>query len=115
MALAAEPDLQASSLVWLLVHRICRSDNVVFRTTGETTMKSISATEANRKFSALLRAVSRGAQITVTSRGKPVATITPAEQVERQERAAAHRSLLARLRKRKASGRRTWARAELYD
>lgn len=52
-------------------------------------MKSISAAEANRHFSSVLREVSRGAQITVTSRGKPVATISAADQVERRERVAA--------------------------
>jgi len=78
-------------------------------------VRSISATEANRKFSALLRAVSRGARITVTSRGKPVATIAPADQVDRREREAARRSLLKRLRTQPTTGRRNWSRNELYD
>ena len=50
-------------------------------------MKSVSAAEANRHFSSLLREVSRGVRITVTSRGKPVATISAADSVEHQERA----------------------------
>jgi prevent-host-death family protein len=78
-------------------------------------MKSISAAEANRQFSALLREVSRGARITVTSRGKPVATIAAADRVERRERVAAKRVLLARLRAIPASRARTWSRDELYD
>ena len=78
-------------------------------------MKSISAADANRQFSALLREVSRGGRVTVTSRGKPVATIAPADQVDRRERAAAKRSLLTRLRATPISGARTWTRNELYE
>lgn len=78
-------------------------------------MKTISAADANRQFSALLREVSRGNRVTVTSRGKPVATITPAEEVDSRERAAAKRSLLARLRAAPTGGSRTWTRDELYD
>ncbi len=78
-------------------------------------MKSISATEANRQFSALLRDVSRGARITVTSRGKPVATISAADQVEHHGRVAAKRTLLSRLRTLPATGTRSWSRNELYE
>jgi prevent-host-death family protein len=78
-------------------------------------MKSISAADANRHFSALLREVSRGARITVTSRGKPVATISAADPGERRERAAARRALLSRLRATTVSGARTWTRDELYE
>ncbi len=78
-------------------------------------MKSISAAEANRHFSALLREGSRGAQITVTSRGKPVATISAADQVERRQRMAAKRALLSRLRAAPAVGARNWSRDELYE
>lgn len=78
-------------------------------------MKSISAADANRHFSALLREVSRGEQITVTSRGKPVATITAAQSAEGPERAAARRTLLSRLWATPASGSRNWSRDELYE
>jgi prevent-host-death family protein len=78
-------------------------------------MKSISAAEANRHFSSLLREVSRGTQITVTSRGKPVATISAADQVERRERVAAKHALLSRLRACPVVGVRNWSRDELYD
>lgn len=78
-------------------------------------MKSVSAAEANRHFSSLLREVSRGARITVTSRGKPVATITATDQVESRERAAARRSLLSRLSATPVTGARHWRRDELYD
>ena len=78
-------------------------------------MKTISAAEANRHFSSLLREVSRGARITVTSRGKPVATISAADQVGGRERAAARRALLSRLRATAATGTRNWSRDELYE
>ena len=39
--------------------------------------KAISAAEANRRFSQLLREVREGHSFIVTSRGKPVAKITP--------------------------------------
>jgi prevent-host-death family protein len=78
-------------------------------------MKSISAAEANRHFSSLLREVSRGARITVTSRGKPVATISAADQVEGRERASAKRALLSRLRATPTTGARKWSRDELYE
>ena len=77
-------------------------------------MKSVSAADANRHFSSLLREVSRGVRITVTSRGKPVATLAAAEQVARPEREAAKRALLSRLRKTGSSGVRNWSRDDLY-
>ena len=78
-------------------------------------MKLISAAEANRHFSSLLREVSRGARITVTSRGKPVAIISGADQVERSERVAAKRALMSRLRASATTGKRSWSRDELYE
>ena len=78
-------------------------------------MKSISASDANRHFSAILREVSKGAKITVTSRGKPVAVIAPADPNATRARAAAKRALLSRLRAMPVVGHRAWTRDELYD
>jgi prevent-host-death family protein len=78
-------------------------------------MKTISAADANRHFSALLRDVARGARITVTSRGKPVATIAAVDATEGRERAAARRALLSRLHATPATGVRSWTRDELYE
>jgi prevent-host-death family protein len=78
-------------------------------------MKSVTAADANRHFSALLREVSRGARITVTSRGKPVATLSAVEPGERRERAAARRTLLSRLRGEPVASARNWTRDELYE
>jgi prevent-host-death family protein len=77
-------------------------------------MKTISAADANRHFSSLLREVATGEVVTVLSRGKPVATIAPATSGGR-ERESARRRLLERLRQQKASGERNWTRDELYE
>ena len=76
-------------------------------------MKTISAREANRHFSNLLREVSSGEVITILSRGKPVATISPAS-IDRPQKNAARLRLLKRLEKQNVSGSRNWARDELY-
>ncbi len=39
--------------------------------------QAVSAADANRRFSELLRAVKKGRSVVVTSHGKPVAKITP--------------------------------------
>jgi prevent-host-death family protein len=77
-------------------------------------MKTISAADANRHFSRVLREVSRGEQITVVSRGRPVATIAPVREIA-AERRSARRMLLERLRNQPVTGARCWTRDELYD
>lgn len=77
-------------------------------------MKTISAGDANRHFSSLLRDVATGEVITVLSRGKPVATIAPARS-DNGEREAAKLNLLTRLRQQITSGSRNWTRNELYE
>ena len=39
--------------------------------------RSVSAAEANRNFSSLLRSVGEGATVTITRHGRPVARMTP--------------------------------------
>ncbi len=58
---------------------------------------SISAAEANRRFSTVLREVRDGASYVVTSHGKPVAKIVPISPDDRVADAAME-ALLARLR-----------------
>ena len=77
-------------------------------------MKTISAADANRHFSGLLRDVATGEVVTVLSRGKPVATIGPA-MPESGQREVARQNLLNRLRQNKVTGSRNWTRDELYD
>jgi prevent-host-death family protein len=45
--------------------------------------KSVSAADANRRFSDLLRGVRQGQSYVVTSHGRPVAKLIPAEADER--------------------------------
>ena len=77
-------------------------------------MKSITAANANRHFSAMLRDVSAGEEIVVVSRGKPVARIT-AVQAGDASRQLAKAALLQRLRGQPSLGVRSWTRADLYE
>lgn len=77
-------------------------------------MKTITAADANRHFSGLLREVATGEVVTVLSRGNPVATIGPVAR-ESGQRQIARQTLLSRLRQNKASGTRNWTRDELYE
>jgi prevent-host-death family protein len=77
-------------------------------------MKAISAGDANRHFSKLLRDVAGGEVITVLSRGKPVATIAPSG-ADTQARETAKQRLLARLHRQRPSGTGNWTRDELYE
>ena len=76
--------------------------------------KTVSAAEANRKFSRLLHGVSKGQSYVVTSHNKPVAKIAPVG--ERDEVAAGARTaLLARLRSQPIVTVGRWRRDELYE
>ncbi len=76
--------------------------------------KTVSAADANRRFSELLRTVKQGRSVIVTSHGKPVAKITPVGEDERAAEGA--RSVLfARLRTERAVNIGHWTRDELYD
>jgi len=77
-------------------------------------MKTVTAGDANRQFSSVLREVAQGESFTVLSRGRPVATIGPARPEDKQ-RQATRRGLLKRLRKQKPLGARNWTRNELYE
>ena len=81
---------------------------------AEAVMKTISAADANRHFSRVLREVSQGEHITVVSRGRPVATIAPV-RANGGERRLAKRLLLERLRQQPVVGARCWTRDELYE
>jgi prevent-host-death family protein len=79
--------------------------------------KRVSAAEANRRFSELLRGVRKGRSYVVTWHGKPVAKLIPAEKGE-QSFLIARNKLLSRLRRQKATRvikfRKSWTRDELY-
>jgi prevent-host-death family protein len=76
---------------------------------------AISAADANREFSKLLRRVREGESITIMSHGRPVAKLVPVGAEDRV-RAAARKALFEHLRGQKPGkhiGR--WTREELYE
>ena len=76
--------------------------------------QAVSAADANRRFSELLRTVKAGRSVVVTSHGKPVAKLSPVTEDDRSAERA--RSLLfARLRKERVVNVGRWKRDELYD
>jgi prevent-host-death family protein len=76
--------------------------------------RAVSAADANRRFSELLRTVRKGRSVVVTSHGKPVARLTPVAEGE-QVADAARAALFARLRKQRVVNSGRWTRDELYD
>ena len=76
--------------------------------------KSVSAADANRRFSELLRTVKEGRSVVVTSHGKPVAKISPVVEDNRAA-AGARSALFARLRRERAVNAGRWTRDELHD
>jgi len=78
------------------------------------TMKTITAANANREFSHLLRQVSQGEEITILSRGTPVARITSINS-EALHRNAMKNLLLSRLKAQDVTVSRNWTRGELYN
>jgi len=76
--------------------------------------QTVSAADANRRFSELLRTVKAGRSVEVTSHGKPVANIVPAADDE-PAREGARSALFTRLRNEKAVKAGRWRREELYD
>lgn len=76
--------------------------------------KPVSAADANRKFSKLLRAVREGQSYVVTSHGKAVAKIVPADK-DGEAMRGARAALLKRLRSEPVATIGRWSRDELYE
>jgi prevent-host-death family protein len=76
--------------------------------------EAVSAAEANRRFSSLLRRVREGKSYVVTSHGRPVARIVPAREHEAVAASARH-ALLARLESQPVVQVGRWTRDELYE
>lgn len=74
--------------------------------------KYISATEANQRFSEMLREVSNGESFPVTSRGKVVAHVTPPKQ---RQKTKTTKEYLASLEGRPPLTTGPWKREDLYD
>lgn len=80
--------------------------------------ESVTAAEANRSFSRLLRGVRDGRSYVVTSHGQPVARLVPPSQndeTNRRMRKAAKRALFERWAKQPTTDIGPWTRDELYD
>jgi prevent-host-death family protein len=75
--------------------------------------ETISAAEANRAFSRILRDVQAGRAYVVTLHGRPVARIAPMSGEAARD--AAHDALLTRLRAQPAQDAGPWHRDDLYD
>ncbi|HZR58729.1 MAG TPA: type II toxin-antitoxin system prevent-host-death family antitoxin [Terriglobales bacterium] len=75
--------------------------------------KAISAADANRKFSQLLRDVKEGQSYLVTSHGRAVARIMPVK--DDRSISGARSSLLGRLRSERTVKVGRWKRDELYE
>jgi prevent-host-death family protein len=79
-------------------------------------MKSITSTEANRRFSKLLAAAAKGEATAITVRGKVVAKLIPAMSAEQEAEAEARwNELLERLKSQSAQNLPRFKREDLYD
>lgn len=76
--------------------------------------EAVSAADANRKFSMILRGVRDGQSYVVTSHGRPVARIVPATKSEAVV-AGARAALLSRLESQPVADTGRWTRDELYE
>lgn len=76
--------------------------------------KAVSAADANRQFSLLLREVRQGRSYVVTSHGKPVARLIPAGKHD-DVAASARATLLSRLENQPVLKVGRWTRDELYE
>jgi prevent-host-death family protein len=78
---------------------------------------SVTATEANRSFSKLLRAVERGEKVEITSHGRKIAVLSPAELEgpTREQRLKALENLKTRWATQPHITIGPWTREELYE
>jgi len=74
--------------------------------------RAITASEANQRFSQLLREVARGESFTVTSRGRPVARVVP---IDREGQRRSVKRLVERLRREPIRYAGRWKREDLYE
>ena len=76
--------------------------------------EAVSAADANRRFSLLLRGVREGHSYVVTSHGKPVARLIPAGKHD-DVAISTRLALLSRLEKQPVVHAGRWTRDELYE
>ena len=75
---------------------------------------AVSAAEANRSFSLLIRQVREGQSFVVTSHGRPVARIVPCAEPD-LAREQARDALLQRLGEQRVTDVGSWRREDLYE
>lgn len=80
----------------------------------DTMAETVSAADANRKFSLILRNVREGRSYVVTSHGRPVAHIAPVDG-RTSVASSARAALLARLEHQPVIDAGRWTRDELYE
>jgi prevent-host-death family protein len=76
--------------------------------------RAVSAADANRRFSELLRTVKGGQSVVVTSHGRAVAKLVPVGEDDRTT-TGARAALFERLRTERVVRVGSWTRDELYD
>lgn len=76
--------------------------------------KAVTAADANRKFSKVLRSVREGESYVVTSHGRAVAKIVPVDATDSVAKGA-RTALLKRLRSERVVTIGPWKREKLYD
>ena len=74
--------------------------------------RAISASEANQRFSELLRDVAEGESFTVMSRGRAVARVMPVDREQEQRSVARLLSFVSTLPVRHSGD---WTRSDLYE
>lgn len=77
--------------------------------------RPISASEANQRFSEMLREVANGESFTVTSRGRPVARVIPIDPEDQEERRRKIERLLEYLKALPIRTTGPWTREDLYE
>ncbi|MBI4886464.1 MAG: type II toxin-antitoxin system prevent-host-death family antitoxin [Acidobacteria bacterium] len=77
--------------------------------------EAVSAADANRSFSRILRSVRDGHSVVVTSHGKPVARSVPISEQEDRTAGAARAVLLSRLFSEPVITVGRWTREELHE
>ena len=80
-------------------------------------VKTVSAAQANREFSKLMKLAESGEEVLVTSRGRPAVKIVPvdAEDAERTKRREAFKKLTTWLKSRPAQNFPKLTRDDFYD
>jgi prevent-host-death family protein len=101
----------AVSVVILSDEAYCRLNHYFMGTNMD---EPVSAADANRRFSLILRRVREGNSYVVTSHGKAVARILAADAHD-ETTSSARSALLSRLSKQPVVDAGSWSRNELYE